>query len=134
MAVSKRIVTRTGMLSDLPAITAVDGKLTDLQVNYIADAIRNLIRAVNGRLSFGDGSQSSQSGNIDGHTKQVTFAVADTDYEVPHGLGRKPIGIVVLDPGADGAVVRPASQGSWTAERMFVRSNVAPATALFVVV
>lgn len=134
MAKSKRIFTGTGMLPDLPPVVPNGGKLDDSQVAYITDAIRNAIRAINGRIGFGDGSHSSQSGNIDGHTKEVTFANANTDYEVPHGLGRVPIGIIVLDVNADGAVVRGGSRGSWSPDRIFVRCNVAGTTALFVVV
>jgi hypothetical protein len=63
-------------------------QLTNPQIAYLIDTIRSLIRTINGQISFGDGSNSSQSGNIDGHTKEVTFASANTDYEEPHGLGR----------------------------------------------
>lgn len=134
MAISKRIATGVGMLADMPAVVSADGKLTDVQIGYITAAIRATISALNGRISFGDGTQSSQAGNIDGHTKEVVFASADTDYEVPHGLGRIPIGIIVLYVDADGAVVRSASRGSWNNTRLFVRCNTAGATALFVVV
>lgn len=134
MAKSKRIFTGVGMLPDLPAITSPDGKLTDIQVTAIVDSIRNLLRTVNGLITFGNGSHSSQSGNIDGQTKEVTFANANTDYEVPHGLDRVPIGIIVLDVNQDGAVVRGGSQGSWGSNRLFVRCSVAGTTARFVVV
>lgn len=134
MAVSSRVPNGVGMVGDLPEISSADGKLTSSQLSSITSAIRGLISAVNGRLSFGDGSHSSQSGNIDGHTKEVTFTNANTDYEVPHGLGRVPIGIVVLDVNTDGAVVRGGARGSWNSQRMFVRCNQAGATALFVVV
>lgn len=135
MAISKRKFTGVGMLPDLPPVVVADGQaLTSIQVTFITDGIRNLLRAFNGLISFGDGSNSSQSGNIDGHTKEVTFVSANTDYEVPHGLGRVPIGIIVLDVNADGAVVRGGSQGSWSDTRLFTRCNVAGTTARFVVV
>lgn len=134
MAKSKRIFTGVGMLPDLPPVVPSQGKMTDTQIAYITDSIRNLIRAMNGRVTFGDGSNSSQAGNIDGHTKEVTFTNADTDYEVPHGLDRVPVGIIVLDVNTDGAVVRGGSRGSWSPTRLFVRCNVAGTTALFVVV
>ena len=134
MAVSKRVVTGAGQLADLPPVVSADGQLTAVQVTHIVDRIRAVISAINGRLSFGDGLQSSQSGNIDGQTKEVVFVNANTDYEVPHGLGRVPVGIILLDVNTDGAVVRGASRGSWNSERLFVRCNSAGATALFVVV
>lgn len=134
MAESKRIFNGVGMIPDMPPVQSDGGKLTDTQVGYVVDTMRNILRTVNGRLSFGDGSHSSQSGNIDGQTKEVTFVNANTDYEVPHGIGRVPIGIVLLDINVDAAVVRGGSQGSWSASRLFVRCNVAGTTARFVVV
>jgi hypothetical protein len=134
VAISERIFNGVGMQGDLGAVVPVDGKLTEAQIGAIVDAIRNLQRLVNGKLSLGDGTNSTQSGNIDGHTKEVTFVNANTDYEVPHGLKRVPIGIVVLDSNQDGAVVRGGSRGSWSKTRLFVRCNVAATTALFIVV
>lgn len=134
MAISKRIRTGVGAIVDMPPITLSEGKLTDQQAAYITDAVRGLIRAFNGGISFGDGSNSSLSGNIDGHTKEVFFPLADTDVEVPHGLGRPPIGIIVLDVNEDGAVVRGSQRGDWNGNRLFLRCSVAGTTALMVVV
>lgn len=134
MAISKRIANGVGMVPDLPPVASVNGQLTDTQINSIVESVRGLGRAVNGKLTFGNGVHSSQSGNIDGHTKEVTFVSANTDYEIPHGLGRVPIGLIVLDVNADGAVVRGGSRGSWSETRLFARCNVAGTTALLVVV
>lgn len=134
MAVSARLKTTVGMVADMQPVKPSEGKLSEAQMAYIVDVIRTIIAKVNGRLSFGDGTHSSQSGHIDGHTKEVTFASANTDYEVPHGLGRVPIGILVLDVNVDGAVVRGGSRGSWSPTRMFVRCNQAGTTAVFVVI
>ena len=134
MAISTRIRTGTGMVADMPPITLSEGKLTDQQAAYITDAIRALIRQFNGRISLGDGSNSSLSGNIDGQTREFYFVLANTDYEVPHGLGRPPIGIIPLDVNVDGAVVRGNQRGDWNASRLFLRCSQAGTTALFVIV
>ena len=134
MAISTRIRTGVGQITDMPPVTLSEGKLTNLQAAYITDAIRGLIRAFNGAISFGDGSNSSLSGNIDGHTKEVFFVTANTDIEVPHGLERPPIGIIVLDVNVDGAVVRGSQRGDWNANRLFLRCSQAGTTALLVVV
>ncbi len=134
MAVSKRIRTGIGMIPDMPPITLSEGKLTDQQAAYITDSIRTIIRGYNGGISFGDGSNSSLSGNIDGHTKEVFFNAANTDVEIPHGLARVPIGILVLDVNVDGAVVRGSQRGDWNATRLFLRCSQAGTTALMVVV
>ena len=134
MAISTRIAKGTGFVPDMPPITLSEGKLTDQQAAYITDAVRGLIRAFNGRVSFGDGSNSSQSGNIDGQTKEVFFVAANTDVEVPHGLGRVPIGVIVLDVTVDAAVVRGNQRGDWNSSRLFLRCSQAGTTALLVVV
>jgi hypothetical protein len=134
MAISTRIRTGAGAIPDMPPITVSEGKLTDFQASYLTDSIRGLIRAFNGGISLGDGSQSSLSGNIDGHTKEVYFPTANTDVEVPHGLGRVPIGILTLDVNMDGAVVRGNQRGDWNANRLFLRCSVSGTTALLIVV
>lgn len=103
----RTVTARTGIIPNLqPIMLGEGGTLTVRQLSALSDTINSLVRAVNGRLSFGDGSHGSWSGNIDGHTKTVYFAEADTDYEVPHGLGRKPIGIVLLSADNDGPTFR----------------------------
>lgn len=134
MATSKRIPSRVGMIPELPKIIIAEGGLTNQQIAVIADTLRNIIRAINGRLTFGDGTRSGHSGNIDGQIKEVTFVSANTNYEVPHGLGRVPIGIIVLSADADGAVVRSADLDNWGVTTLYVRCNVAGTTARFVVV
>lgn len=134
MAISTRIRKGVGCVPDMPPITLSEGKLTDQQASYITSSIRALITAFNGGVSFGDGSQSSLSGNIDGQTKEVYFRYANTDVEIPHGLGRVPIGVITLDVNQDGAVVRGNQRGDWNDGRLFLRCSVAGTTALLVVV
>jgi hypothetical protein len=135
MAISTRKQTGAGYVADMPSVTLSEGKLSDQQAAYLTDAIRGLIRAYNGGISFGDGSNSSQLGNIDGHTKEVYFAVANTDVEVPINLGgRVPIGVITLDVNVDGAVVRGNQRGDWNASRVFLRCSQAGTTALLGVV
>ena len=134
MAISKRIRTGTGSLPDFPPITLTEGKLSETQAVTLSEAVRGLIRHINGQISFGDGSNSSLSGNIDGQTKEVYFPDANTDVEIPHGLGRVPIGIITLDVNVNGAVVRGNLRGDWNATRLFLRCSQAGTTALLVVV
>ena len=134
MDVSPRKRTSDSSIADMPPITLSEGKLTDQQAAYITDAIRALIRRFNGYISFGDGSNSSWLGNIDGETKEFYFALANTDYEVPHRLGRPPIGIIQIDVNVDGAVVRGSQRGDWNGSRMFLRCSQAGTTALIGVV
>ena len=134
MAISKRIRNATGQLADIPPVTLTDGKLTEAQTAFIYSSLRELVRSFNGRISFGDGTNSTQSGNIDGQTKEHFFADANTDYEIPHGLKRVPIGILTLDVNVDDAVIRGNTRGDWSTTRLFLRSSKAATTALFIVV
>ena len=134
MAISSRIRNGVGMLADMPPIALTEGKLTEQQATFLSDSVRGIIRSLNGQLSFGDGRTSTQSGNIDGQTKEHYFSAANTDYEIPHGLKRVPIGIIVLDVNVDGAVVRGNLHGDWSSSRLFLRCSQAATTALFVVV
>ena len=134
MAISKRIRNGIGMLADMPPIALTAGKMTEQQAGFLSDSLRGIIRAFNGQVSFGNGTTSTQSGNIDGQTKEHYFADADTDYEIPHGLARVPIGVLMLDVNVDGAVVRGNLHGDWSTTRLFLRCSQAGTTALFVVV
>ncbi len=122
------------MVPDMPPITLSEGKLTEQQAAYISDTVRSIIRTLNGKLTFGNGDNSSQSGNIDGQTKEYYFVSKNVDMEIPHGLGRTPIGIITLDVTVDGAVVRGNLRGDWNSERLFLRCSADACTALFVIV
>lgn len=134
MAKSKMIERGVGFIPDAPPIPAEDGKLTAQHVAYIFSALKSMQDAINGNLTFGNGENSTRLGNFFGQTKEVFFKNADQDYEVPHDLGRVPVGIILLNFNADGAVVRPSNAGSWTPTRLFVRCDTANTTALFGVI
>lgn len=134
MAISMRIRNGEGQLGDIPPITLTEGKLTEQQAEYLSSAVRGLIRWANGQVEFGDGTAETQSGNINGQWKEHYFTDADTTYEVPHGLERVPVGILVIDVNKDGAVVRGDNRGSWNENRLYLRCSVAETTALFVVI
>lgn len=131
----KRIFNGVGMMSDIPPFVSPGGKLSEAQVAGLSDILRGVISKINGKLSMvGDGTNGSQSGNIDGQIKEFTFALANTDYVIPHDLERVPVGIVVLDVNQDGAVVRGTNRGSWGMTSFQLRCSVAGTTALFVLV
>lgn len=122
------------MLPDIPPVLLEGGQLSEIKLSYLTDSIRSIIRALNGGITFGDATNGSLSGNIDGEFKEFTFVLANVDYILPHELGRVPIGMVVLDVNQDGAVVRGTNRGSWGLNNFQLRCSVANTTALFVVV
>ena len=83
----------TGHISDL----LVQGSLesdADLraQVAALTEQVRLILDGVNGKLSFGDGRQSSQFGNNNAVNVQYNFVTTSTVEAIPHNLGRKPSG------------------------------------------
>lgn len=85
--------TTTGFVSDV--ITQVEGDnhaTPEQQLNILIQQVRYLVDAVNGGLSFGDGKQSTRMGNVGGVC--IQYKVIDTSVllEIPHNLGRKPVG------------------------------------------
>lgn len=100
---------------------------------YSADWMARLIKeigelwnfvqsAINGRLSFGDGTDPD---NIKGAwTSGTSHAVADTEFEIQHNLGQIPVGF--LDVGyKDKAGVFYRGSSSWTTSSIFLKCNVA---------
>lgn len=135
MALSRRIKDNVpGMIADVPPLTVKDGKIDEQQINNLNIALKQLVRAINGALTFGDASSEAQTGNIDGQWKTFFFAAANTAYEMPHGLGRIPIGILQCDVDQNGAVVRGINRGDWNDQRMYLSCSQANTTALVVVI
>lgn len=65
---------------------------TRAEFNALIQTIRRLVSATNGAISLGDGKQSSRTGNLNAQNIQINIVDTATVLEVPHGLGRKPVG------------------------------------------
>jgi hypothetical protein len=87
-----------GHVSDLLVQTDIEreGSL-QAQVVTLVEQTRLLLDAVNGRLSLGDGRQSSRTGNLDGVNIQYNFTDVSTVEAIPHNLGRKPSGWKIVE-------------------------------------
>lgn len=134
MAIRVRKENGVGMLAVPDFLRVDDGKITARAAVQFSSDQRDIIRKLNGRISFGNGEQSSQSGNIDGQWIEIVFpATPDEEVTVPHGLGRLPCGYIVMlkDRAADVYVSR---FGSWGKDTMYLKCNVASATISLVVV
>jgi len=114
-------------LSDLPMGAEPSGDNWTL----LWDKVRQLVKLVSGRVSFGNGKHRTLSGNIDGETQSVYFDLANTGYDIKHGLGRTPIGLITLNVDIDGSVIRFTSADP---EVITLRTNVPGVTALVVFV
>jgi len=115
-------------VGDFPEIAAPDGKLTGILVSALVQAVRNIIQILNRGISLGSGATGYQAGNLDAqYVDMITPGVADTEFEVPHQLGRVPIGYEPVRQ--DRAVsIYDSNSGSWNDSRLFLKANVASAS------
>jgi hypothetical protein len=135
MAKRLRLPSTIGMLADPVEIPSDnDGKLTENAVATLNSFMRSATRLLNGGVSFGDGRQSTHAGHIDGHTIEfVAPPVADTEFEIPHDLGRVPIGFLALAQDGPGVLYK-SNPGGWGVERVFLKCSEANVTWLIVLV
>lgn len=81
-------------------------------------------RAINGGLTFGDGTSAD---NVKGTWATFTSnATPDAEFAVNHNLGRAPVGYLVFTRDKAGTLYNGAS--AWTATQVFLKCNVASVT------
>lgn len=133
MARRERKPSPADWLAQPAPVKADDGKLTDRVAGDISTFQSQVVSKLNGGISFGEGVQSSWSGNIDGQIVEWTFTAADTEYPIPHGLGRVPWG--VLPAALDRAgVVYYSNRGGWGKDLIYLKSSVAGLVAQLIVI
>lgn len=88
MAKRGLLKTGAGMIPIPPKIQfGLEGKLEQKAIASMNAFNSMIVRKLNGRLSLGDGSQSSLTGNTFGqYVEFVTPGVANTQFQIDHGL------------------------------------------------
>lgn len=106
--------------------------------NLTPDSIRTHLEQVNkvlgGNVSFGTTTANTDRGrNINGWAATVvTPGAPDTEFAVPHGLGRIPIGFLVMSRSVSGNVYK--STTAWTTTNIYLKdSAVSDTLVLFIV-
>lgn len=95
--------------------------------------IASIAKRLNQGISLGTGAQSTQTGNIFGQwIEWVTPSVADTEFAVPHGLDKTPIGYFVAKRDKAGTLY-VSSSGSWKKNVAFFKDSGAAVTILFMI-
>lgn len=97
MAVPKLVTTGLAQVS-APATLRVDdeGKLTEKDVEYINLYFRDLAQLLNGKLGLGTGVNFGRVGNLDAQWLYVPAQSTTNEFELFHGLGRIPVGYLVV--------------------------------------
>jgi hypothetical protein len=107
----------------LPVETNKDGGLTTQSVAQINTHMQTVAAALNGNISFGDGTLSEHTGNIDGQTIVVKMPlIADTEIVVPHGLERVPTGRIVIGQNAPGHLY-DSNRGGWGIDKIYLKCD-----------
>lgn len=71
-------------------------EITGQDIRGFVDQIQKVLDVINGNISLGDGKQSSRMGNMAGQNIQYIFNDTSTVEAIPHALGRKPIGWIIV--------------------------------------
>ena len=128
MAIRDKIEDGVGAMGDIPPISIKDGKISEQTAAYLSGALRSIISRFNTGLSFGSGDSGHKAGNFDAQYIDVfTPSIADEEFTIPHGLGRKPIGYDVVRRDK-ACIVYDSSGGSWGDDTMYLKCNTASAT------
>lgn len=93
----------------------------DLQIQKIIDAFQ-------GRLTFLDTSQTAADGrhseNLDGLFEVISdTGSADTEFAVTHGLGRIPVGFIIMNSSKGGFTYDSGT--AWTATTIYLKNTSA---------
>lgn len=132
MAKSEIIETGVGYVPQGSVYADAEGKFSDAAIARLVDHVEELRQAVNGHLSFGDGTIAARAGNLNAQNRRVIFPGADEWAQVTHGLGRNPAGFIVTD--CDRACrVYSVNRSGWGPEYLFLASDVAGADVSLIV-
>jgi hypothetical protein len=103
-------------------------------VDNVTSWLQQIARCLSGNVSFGhDSSNSSSDKNIEGFKDAgTTPATPDTDFSVAHGLGRVPLGYIVLS--LDQPVGIYKSPTAWTTTTAYFRCSTASANYVLIVI
>jgi len=121
-----------GMLGQVVGVRFQDGKLTAAGGDYILSKLREVVKKLNGGLSFGSGVSSTQAGNFDGQWIEWFFKAAATPYTIPHGLERVPVGYKIMRRDK-ACIVYDASIGDWGTDDFFLQCDTANSTVALIV-
>lgn len=90
-----------------------------------------LFQGINGGLDFGSSSQTDPTqytGNMDGQWANVTApGTPDTEFAIPHTLGRTPSFYFYNSDRAASLYQLPATGTAWTNTNIYVKCSVASA-------
>jgi len=119
-------VEHEGLIAPPPQVRlGDDGKVSVASIVSLNQTLASIIRHINSGLSVGAAGAGTQVGNF--RNQWLVFlspGTANVEFELPHGLGRAPIGFTTWFVDA-AAVIYASRYGSWNKERILLKVNVA---------
>jgi hypothetical protein len=113
-------------LEDLTqAYTEMSSVMDELMSNGL-----DRMNAARGGFSLGEGNSGEFAGNIDGRYITFTSTTANIDIPLTHGLGRTPIGYLVVSRSNAGTIYD--STTVWNSASMYVRCDTTSCTVKLV--
>jgi hypothetical protein len=108
-----------------PVDMRVGQKATDALISAIIGTQKTIVEKVNRQISLGTGRDFERLGNVDAQVRIITApAVAETEFEIRHGLGRLPCFFFVLYKSGY-CDVKASRSESWTTEVIYLKCNTA---------
>ena len=116
-----REVEHEGLISvPAPVRLGADGKVTVGAIVALNQTLAAIVRHINGGLSVGTSQAGTKAGNFRNQWLVFTSpSGANTEFELPHGLLRVPIGFTTWFVNAN-AVIYASNYGSWNKERILL--------------
>lgn len=121
-----------GMIGQVVDVRFQEGKLTVAGGDYILSKLKEIVRKINGQLSFGSGVSSARAGNFGGQWIEWIFKAANTAYLIPHSLNRVPVGYKVMRRDK-ACIIYDANIGDWGDDLFYLKSDTAASTVAMIV-
>jgi len=105
--------------------TGAEGNITERAVATLNNFMLGIVRKLNGKLSLGDGSQSSLTGNLYGqYIEFTTPSTPDEQFQVDHGLGKAPAARIIVRQNK-AAHLYDSNLGGWGDNSIYLKCDVA---------
>lgn len=99
-----------------------DGKVSEPEVGRLNSQLGALVQRLNGGVSLGNGVHQTRAGCLDANYLDVRFPAVVTETPVVHGLGRRPVGYLVVRRAVE-VEVYDSNPAKWTPEIMYLEAN-----------
>lgn len=111
-------------VGSLPKLrTDEEGGLSNALLTELYLSVLKLMNRFNGLISLGTGVHGHRAGNLDAEIIHWhTPVTADIEFEVPHELGRIPVGYEVISRDKP-VVLYDSRKQFWTATRFYLKAS-----------